>query len=83
MGVILTQDVTDNTRTLSRGFVVSDAESHHAEEDSSMHGLEAVANVWKRAGNNDRHGVVNIRGLHLFLYVDFNDSVVEYHLFKE
>ena len=77
--VVLTEHVTHDTCALTCRFVVRNAESHHAVQDAAVHGLEAVAHIGQGAGHNYRHGVVNIRGLHFFLYIDLNNSVCVYH----
>jgi hypothetical protein len=39
-------------------------------EQAAMHRLQAVANIGKRAANDDRHGIVEIRPPHLLFNVD-------------
>ncbi len=39
----------------------------HREQDAAVDGLQAVADVGQRAPDDDRHGVVEIRGAHLLL----------------
>ena len=41
-----------------------------------MNGLEAITNIRKGTSHNHRHRIVDVRGLHLFLNVDFYNSVV-------
>ena len=49
----------------------------HAVKDAAMHGLESVANVGKRAADDDRHRVVEIRRAHLVFDVDGHTRLVE------
>jgi len=64
MGVILTHDVTRHAGALDVLLVPVDAELGHAVEDAAMHGLQAVADVGKRAADDYAHGVIEIRPLH-------------------
>ena len=75
VGVIFTEHVAHNTGRLTGRFVVGDAQSHHAVENAAVNGLESVANIGQRTCHDDRHGVVNIGGLHFLLNIDFDNSV--------
>ena len=75
VGGILTEYVTDDTGRLAGGFVVCVVQTEHTVKDASVDGLEAVAYIGKSASHDDRHGVVDIRGLHFLLDVHFNDFV--------
>ena len=76
MRVILTQYLTDDARTLlvRLGRYVVDA--HHTIKDTAMNGFETITNIRKCTSYNDGHRIVDVRGLHLFLNVDFYNSVV-------
>ena len=41
-----------------------------------MNRLEAIPDVRKGTGHNDRHRVVDVRSLHLFLDVNLHDPVL-------
>ena len=70
MGVELTEHVADDTGALTVRLVRIEVQFvAHIEEDAPVHGLQAVAHVGKRAGDDDRHRIVDIGGLHLFLDV--------------
>ena len=80
--VVLTEYVTHNAGWLTSGLVVRNAQLHHVEEDAAVNGLEAITHIGECARHNHRHRVVNIRRLHFFFYIDFNNSVVVcYHWF--
>ncbi len=76
MRVILTKYLTDDARTLliRLGRYVVDV--HHTVQDTAVYWFETVTYIWQRTGYDDRHGVVDIRGFHLLLDVDFDNSVV-------
>ena len=81
MGVVLTHDVADDTCGLLGRGVVEDSVFVHGVEDAAVHGLEAVAHIGQGTGHDDRHGVVDIRGLHGGLDIhSLNLFVVRYHL---
>ena len=70
VGVELTEHVADDTGALTVRLVRIEVQFvAHIEEDAPVHGLQAVAHVGKRAGDDDRHRIVDIGGLHLFLDV--------------
>ena len=74
--VILTEHLTHHAGTFLIRFVTGVAQTLHAVENTAMHGLEAVAHVGQRTSYNHRHTVVDVRGFHLLLDVDFNNSVI-------
>ena len=60
---------------------MGNAQSHHTVENTAMHGFEAVAHVGQSAGYDYGHRIVNVRGLHFLLDIDFDDSIVDcFHL---
>ena len=75
MGVILTQHLTYNTRTLLVGAIACVANAQHTEEYAAVNRLETIAHIRERTGHNHRHTVVDVRGLHLLLDIDLQNSV--------
>jgi hypothetical protein len=67
VGVVLAHDVPHGARALAVGLVGRVARVLHGEEDAPVHGLEPVAQVGNRAGDDHAHGVVEVGGLHLRL----------------
>ena len=59
------------------------AEPHalHGIEDAPVHGLQPIAHVGQRAGNDDAHRVVQVRAAHLLFYAYRSDvvAVPRYH----
>ncbi len=72
VGVVLAQHVADHPSALLVGLVRVQAHLLHGEEDAPVHGLQAVAHVGQRARDDDRHGVVEVGGLHLLLDGDLD-----------
>ena len=64
VGMIFTQDLTDDTRRFLIRFVRAHARFLHRVEDTPMHRLQAVADVRQRARHDDAHRVVDIGGGH-------------------
>ena len=73
MRVVFTQDLTHDAGALFVGFVVAHAQLTHAVEHAAMHGLQAVAHIGQRPGDDDRHRVVDVRAPHLVFDVYRND----------
>ena len=65
MRVVLLQHLTDGSGGLAVPLVVEHPLVEHRVEDPAMDGLEAVADVGKRAPDDDGHRVVEIRLTHL------------------
>ena len=42
----------------------------HCSQDTPLRGLEAIANIRQRTRDDDRHGIIHVRGLHLVLNVN-------------
>ena len=80
VGMVLTQHVTHGTGRFLIGFVRSIAQFHHAVEDTAVYGLQSVSHIWEGTGHDDRHGVVDVRRLHLLFDVNFYNSVLFKHL---
>ena len=70
MRVILTQHLADDTRGFLVGRVGADAHVVHGIQDAALHGLQAVACIRQGARDDDGHGVVEIRLLHLVIDID-------------
>ena len=68
--VVLAHDFADDAGAFARGADWVEAHLLHRVENAAMHGLESVANVGKRAADDDRHRVVEIRPAHLLFDVD-------------
>ena len=75
--VVLAQHVAHDARALAVGLVGRHAQLVHGVDDAPVHGLEAVAHVRQRAGDDDRHGVGDERLLHLRLQVDGDQALRE------
>ena len=77
MRVVLAHHVADD----ARGFLVGTPSRVslliHPVQDAAMDRLQAVANVGKRAADDDRHRVVEIRLAHLVFDVDRQLLIVE------
>ena len=65
MGMVLTDNFADRPSGLLMRAVGEDAAFVHCVEDTTVNGLQAVANVRKGAGGDDRHGVLDEGLLHL------------------
>ena len=48
----------------------------HGVEDAPVHGLETVAYIRQRTPDDDRHGILDVRGLHLMDELALNDLLV-------
>ncbi len=70
MGMVLAHDVADDASALARGFVRLQAHLLHGVENAAVYGFESVADIGQGAADDDRHGIVEIRFLHLVFYVD-------------
>ena len=62
--MVMTQHVTDGGGALFIGVCVGQTALVHGIQNSSVHGLETVAHIRQCTADNDRHGVVDIAGLH-------------------
>ena len=68
--VVLTDHVTDDTRTLQVLGVPRVVEHVHRVQTAPVYGLETVAHVGKGAADNYRHRVVDVVACHLVFNVD-------------
>jgi hypothetical protein len=64
VGVVVFQHFADDAGALIEGAVVEEAFSEHRVEDAALDGLEAVAGIGEGTGDDDRHRVVDVGGLH-------------------
>ena len=71
--VVLLQNFADGSGGLAVALVVQHPLVEHRVEDPAMDGLEAVADVGKRAPDDDGHRVVEIRLTHLVFDRDGNE----------
>ena len=67
MRVIFTHDVTGDAGALDVFLVPVEPQFVHPEKDAAVHGLEPVTRVRQGAGNDNAHGVVEIRAPQLVL----------------
>ena len=75
--MVFAQHFADDTGTFLVGPVAGYAHVVHGVEDAPMDRFEAVAHVGQGAGDDNAHGVVEIRGVHLGGDFDFADG--SYH----
>ena len=68
--VVGTHDLTDDAAALVEAAVGAVATVVHRVDDPAVHGLEAVAHVGERPADDDAHGVLDVRPLHLGVEVD-------------
>ena len=67
VGVIVAHHLADDLGALGIGARRPEAELVHRVEDTAMNRLQPVAHVGQGAPDDDRHRVVEVRGLHLVL----------------
>ena len=77
VGVELAHDVAHGAGGLAVGLVVRVGGLVHGVKDAPMHGLEPVAQVRDRAGDDHAHGIIEERGRHLVR--DGNGRAVVWH----
>ena len=74
MWVIFTHDVTDDTGA----FLVRLSWVHtrfiHAEDDAALNRFEAVADIWDRTGDDDRHRIIQEGGTHFGRDIAFDQA---------
>ena len=71
--MVFTEDLADDTRRLLDTGIVCKAEAVHSVENAAVDGFHSVTHVWKGAGYDDRHRIVDVCGLHLAFYVNRYD----------
>ena len=68
--MVLAHYVADDAGAFARGFVGLESHLLHGVENAAVDGLQSVAIVGQGAADDDRHGIVEIRLLHLVFNVD-------------
>jgi hypothetical protein len=68
--MIFADDVTDDTGGLLVGLVVVVTQFLHRVEHATVHRLEAVAGIGKRAPHDHAHGVIEVGPPHLVFEID-------------
>ena len=79
--MIFTQNLTYDTGRflcLARG---SETKAIHSEKHPPVDRFEAVPDIRKRPGHDNRHGVIDIRTLHLLVNVDLLYPACIYFIF--
>src|SRR6201991_274071 len=76
VGVVLTHDLTNDTRCFLMGFVTVIAQFVHPVEDPAMNRLETVPNIGQGTTDNDRHRIIDIGCHHLFFHIYRDDTIV-------
>ena len=74
VGVVLAEDLADDTRALLVGPVVAEAHVEHGVQDAPLDGLEAIAHIRQGTRRDHAHGVIQIRALHLIFDVDWTNN---------
>jgi hypothetical protein len=67
--VVLTHDVTDNTRTLAELLVWAIPAIEHCVNNTAVNRLHTISNVWQSATNDNAHRVVEVASLHFDLKI--------------
>ena len=75
MWVIFTEHLTYHAGTFLVRARTCIADAEHTVEDASVNRLESVTDIRKGTCHDNRHRVVDIRRLHLFLDVDLDNSI--------
>ena len=70
MGMEFTEHLTHNTRGFLGLPSIGKAKAIHSEQHSALHRFEAVANIRKRPGYDDRHRIVDVGAAHLVIYLN-------------
>jgi hypothetical protein len=73
--VIVADHLADDLRALAVRAVRREAHLPHREQHAPMGGLQAVADVGKRAPDDYAHRVIHVRALHLVFDIDRNSRV--------
>ena len=79
--MVLTHYLTDDTRRFLVRLVRCDAEGVHAVQDPPVYRLESVSDIRKSTADYDAHRIVDIRVLHLIVYLVFYDRAFFYLFF--
>ena len=70
------EHVADAGGGLFEGLVRGQVVLVHGVEDAPVHGLETVAHIRQRTSDDDGHGILDVRGLHLMDELALNDLLV-------
>ena len=82
MRVIFTHYFTDDTRRFLVRLVRGDAKRMHAVQDPPVNRLESVSDIRKSTSYDNAHRIVDIRILHLIVYLVLNYvAVIHYFVF--
>ena len=73
--VVLTHYLADDCCTFLCRFVARVTHIPHRVQHAAVNGLEAVTHVGQRTGYNHTHGIIDVRGSHLFINLHGNNSV--------
>ncbi len=70
VGMVFTDYVTNDTGRFFIGFVPVIAQYVHGVKYATVYRLQAISDIRQRTANNDRHRIIQIGALQLFLNVD-------------
>ena len=68
--MVLTDNISDNSRRLLIGFIPIIIELIHGIEDAAVDWLQTIPHIRKRAANDHAHGVVHIGLFHFIFDID-------------
>ena len=80
MWVVFSEHLSYDTCTLLIGLITKVAYAAHTVENTTVHRLKTIAYIRKRTSHNHRHGIVDVRTLHLLLNVYLQDAILVYCL---
>ena len=80
VGMIFTDDVTDDAGGFLVGFVPVVFQLVHGEQHAPVDRLEAVPHIRQRPADDHAHGIVQIGLLHLGFDADFGHISSEFHI---
>ena len=72
--MVLAQNLTDDAGALFVRPVGPQAHIVHGVQDATVDGFEAIAHIGQGPGDDDAHGIVQVRALHLLIDVDLPNS---------
>ena len=62
--MILTHGIADDTGAFPVGSVIADAKLIHIIQCTPLYRLQSIPHIRKSPGNDNTHGIINIRFLH-------------------
>ena len=68
--MVLAHDIADDASAFARRPIRLQTHLLHCKKNSAVDGFQAIADVGERAADDHRHGIVEIRPLHLLFNVD-------------